>query len=47
MLPPPRLPQNIIEKIITHHAQGLTQPWVAPGDAVCVKVDWTSALRAK
>lgn len=47
--PPPRRlcpAQNIIEKIIAHHAQGLAQPWVAPGDAVCVKVDWTSACRA-
>ena len=34
-------PMNIIEKIICHHAQGLSVPSVAPGDAVCVAVDWS------
>ena len=72
-------PMNIVEKIIAHHALGLTRcvtaakpsglplardfcahlltpispppspsfivrrPWVAPGEAVCVRVDWTMA----
>ena len=36
-------PMNIIEKIIAHHGVGLTRAWVAPGEAVCVRVDWTMA----
>lgn len=36
-------PMNIVEKIITHHALGLSRPWVSPGEAVCVRVDWTMA----
>jgi hypothetical protein len=34
---------NIIEKIIAHHAIGLSSPYVKPGEAVCVRVDWTMA----
>ena len=39
----PIRPMNIIEKIIAHHAIGLSRPSVAPGEAVCVRVDWTMA----
>ena len=34
---------NLIEKIIAHHGVGLTKPTVKPGEAVCVRVDWTMA----
>ena len=43
MAAPAARPLNIIEKIIVHHALGLTAPTVSPGDAVCVKVSWTMA----
>lgn len=35
--------RNLIEKIIAHHAIGLSSPYVKPGEAVCVRVDWTMA----
>ena len=38
---PPLRPMNIIEKIIAHHAIGLTRPEVAPLQAVAVKVSWS------
>ena len=34
-------PMTVIEKIMTHAGVGLQQPSVAPGDMICVKVDWT------
>ncbi len=34
---------TLTEKILAHHALGLRRPFVAPGDMVCVKVDWTIA----
>ena len=36
-------PLNLIEKIILHHSVGLSRPTLAPGEAVCVRVDWTMA----
>ena len=41
--PPNPIPHRSIEKIIAHHGVGLTRPFVAPGEAVCVRVDWTMA----
>ncbi|TDH71346.1 hypothetical protein CCR75_007354 [Bremia lactucae] len=41
MVAPP--PMNVIEKILCHHAVGLTQPFVSVGDVLCVKADWTIA----
>ncbi|KAF0717438.1 Aste57867_2291 [Aphanomyces stellatus] len=40
MTPPP---MNVIEKILCHHAVGLSVPYVREGDVICVKVDWTLA----
>ena len=40
---PASRPMNIVEKIIAHHGVGLTRAFVAPGEAVCVRVDWTMA----
>jgi len=43
-LPWKRRPMNLCEKIICHAAVGLAPPYqVAPGDMVCVSVDWTIA----
>ncbi|TMW65540.1 hypothetical protein Poli38472_008182 [Pythium oligandrum] len=39
----PSPPMNVIEKILCHHAVGLTQPFVRVGDVVCVQADWTIA----
>ncbi|KAG3118747.1 putative aconitate hydratase [Phytophthora idaei] len=36
-------PMNVIEKILCHHAVGLSQPYVRVGDVLCVKADWTIA----
>jgi homoaconitate hydratase len=36
-------PMNVIEKILCHHAVGLSQPFVKVGDVICVKADWTLA----
>lgn len=38
---PKQRAMGIIEKIITHASIGLDQPFVEPGQMVCVKVDWT------
>lgn len=32
---------NVIEKILCHHAVGLTHPFVECGQVICVKADWT------
>ena len=43
-LPFQRRPMTLCEKIICHSAIGLPAPYhVAPGDMVCVSVDWTIA----
>lgn len=34
---------NVIEKILCHHAVGLSEPFVRVGDVLCVKADWTIA----
>lgn len=34
---------NVIEKILCHHAVGLSKPYVAVDDVICVKADWTIA----
>ncbi|KAJ0398491.1 hypothetical protein P43SY_006649 [Pythium insidiosum] len=34
---------NVIEKILCHHAVGLSAPFVRVGDVVCVRADWTIA----
>lgn len=36
-------PMNVIEKILCHHAVGLSEPFVRVGDVICVKADWTIA----
>jgi 3-isopropylmalate dehydratase small subunit len=38
-----RHPMTLTQKILAHHALGLTRPYVAAGDAVRVRVDWTIA----
>ncbi|CAK4071814.1 unnamed protein product [Aphanomyces euteiches] len=40
---PPPPPMNVIEKILCHHAVGLSEPYVQEGDVICVKADWTLA----
>lgn len=37
-------PYNLIEKILAHHAMGDAD--IAPGNMICVKVDWTMASEA-
>ncbi|KAL7997826.1 putative hydrolyase LeuD/HacB/DmdB, 2-methylisocitrate dehydratase AcnD, Fe/S-dependent [Plasmopara halstedii] len=39
----PPSPMNVIEKILCHHAVGLSKPYVCVGDVLCVKADWTIA----
>jgi len=34
---------TLTEKILAHHAIGLTRPWVKAGDIIRIKVDWTIA----
>jgi aconitate hydratase/homoaconitate hydratase len=34
---------TLTQKILAHHAVGLTRPWVEPGDVLRVRVDWTIA----
>lgn len=34
---------NVIEKILCHHAVGLSAPHVKVGDVLCVRADWTIA----
>jgi homoaconitate hydratase len=36
-------PMNVIEKILCHHAVGLSKPYVQVGDVLCVNADWTLA----
>ncbi len=36
-------PMTLTQKILAQHAVGLTRPYVAPGDILQVKVDWTIA----
>src|SRR5690606_40142360 len=38
-----RRPMTLTQKILAHHAIGLTRPWVQAGDVVQVRVDWTIA----
>ncbi|TMW55737.1 hypothetical protein Poli38472_010619 [Pythium oligandrum] len=40
---PRRRPMTLPEKILTHGAVGLTQPWVEPNQMLCVKTQWTLA----
>ncbi|KDO28498.1 hypothetical protein SPRG_06737 [Saprolegnia parasitica CBS 223.65] len=37
------MPMNVIEKILCHHAVGLSSPSVTVGDVLCVNADWTLA----
>jgi len=34
---------TLTQKILAHHASGLTRPWVEAGDILQVRVDWTIA----
>jgi aconitate hydratase/homoaconitate hydratase len=34
-------PMTLTQKILAHHAIGLTRPWVQAGDIVTIRVDWT------
>jgi 3-isopropylmalate dehydratase small subunit len=36
-------PMTLTQKILAHHAIGLPRPWVATGDMLQVRVDWTIA----
>src|SRR5512141_2892918 len=36
-------PMTLTQKILAHHAVGLTRPWVEAGDILRVRVDWTIA----
>jgi aconitate hydratase/homoaconitate hydratase len=38
-----RKPMTLTQKILAHHARGLTRPWVQAGDVLRVRVDWTIA----
>ncbi|HEY8207702.1 MAG TPA: aconitase family protein [Myxococcaceae bacterium] len=38
-----RKPMTLTQKILAHHARGLTRPWVQAGDILQVRVDWTIA----
>lgn len=38
-----RRPMTLTEKILCHHAPGLTRPWVQAGDTIRIKADWTIA----
>jgi aconitate hydratase/homoaconitate hydratase len=38
-----RHPMTLTQKILAHHALGLTRPYVAAGDTLHVRVDWTIA----
>src|SRR3954453_8377448 len=39
----PRRPRTLTQKILAHHAVGLSRPWVAAGDVLQIRVDWTIA----
>ncbi|WP_246357648.1 aconitase family protein [Pyxidicoccus fallax] len=34
---------TLTQKVLAHHARGLTRPWVQAGDIVRLRVDWTIA----
>lgn len=34
---------TLTQKVLTHHARGLSRPWVRAGDIVRLRVDWTMA----
>lgn len=34
-------PMTLTQKILAHHAVGLTRPWVEAGDLLQIRVDWT------
>src|SRR5712692_1647722 len=36
-------PMTLTQKILAHHAQGLSRPWVEAGDILKIRVDWTIA----
>ena len=36
-------PMTLTQKILCHHAQGLTRPWVAAADVLRIRADWTIA----
>ena len=38
-----RKPMTLTQKILAHHAKGLTRPWVEAGDILQIAVDWTIA----
>jgi 3-isopropylmalate dehydratase small subunit len=38
-----RRPMTLTQKILAHHAIGLTRPWVQAGDMLLIRVDWTIA----
>src|SRR5689334_15055870 len=38
-----RRPMTLTQKILAHHAVGLTRPWVEAGDILKIRVDWTIA----
>jgi aconitate hydratase/homoaconitate hydratase len=38
-----RRPMTLTQKILLHHAVGLTRHWVEPGDVIRIKADWTIA----
>src|SRR5260370_9054759 len=39
----PRRPMTLTQKILAHHAQGLSRRWVEAGDILKIRVDWTIA----
>src|SRR5262245_54963547 len=36
-------PMTLTQKILAHHAVGLSRPWVEAGDLLQIRVDWTIA----
>jgi len=38
-----RKPMTLTQKVLAHHARGLTRPWVQAGDVLQIQVDWTIA----
>eukprot|EP00127_Corallochytrium_limacisporum_P001789 Clim_evm5s82 gene=Clim_evmTU5s82 len=38
-----QISMNLNEKLLCHNAVGLKDPWVKPGDVICIKVQWTLA----
>ena len=41
--PTNRKPMTLTQKILAHHAQNLSRPWVQAGDVLQIRVDWTIA----